>query len=122
MYAHIPEYLPTITQSPNHATTEGPLHFKPTYKYDLGTSDYDTSSKGRIPSWTDRILFVPRPGAVQCLAYNADDSIRTSDHRPVYASFSVAVEVSKEVLQGGAMELSPGAPVFTSESQVCTIM
>ena len=98
--------------------SEGPLNFKPTYKYDLGTADYDTSSKGRIPSWTDRILFVPRQG-VQCLAYNSDDSIRTSDHRPVYASFSVDVDLSTHIdVEPG----SPGHPVFTSESQVCTIM
>ena len=36
---------------------EGPLEFPPTYKFDAGTSDYDTSSKQRIPSWTDRILW-----------------------------------------------------------------
>lgn len=76
---------------------EAPLNFKPTYKYDVGTDVYDTSSKGRIPSWTDRILYVPRPG-VQCLAYNADESVKTSDHRPVYASFSVDIELPAAVV------------------------
>mmetsp|Transcript_36819 Transcript_36819/g.63556 ORF Transcript_36819/g.63556 Transcript_36819/m.63556 type:complete len:641 (-) Transcript_36819:7-1929(-) len=108
--------------------TEGPLHFKPTYKYDLGSEHYDTSSKGRIPSWTDRILFVPRPGAVQCLAYQSDDSIRTSDHRPVFASFQVAVNIasgtgaSATAGAEGNNQNTPTAPVFSSESQVCTIM
>lgn len=31
---------------------EGPLLFRPTYKYDVGTDDYDTGEKHRIPAWT----------------------------------------------------------------------
>jgi len=31
---------------------EGPLLFRPTYRYDLGTDIYDTSEKMRIPAWT----------------------------------------------------------------------
>jgi hypothetical protein len=109
--------------------TEGPLNFKPTYKYDVGTAVYDTSSKGRIPSWTDRILYVPRDG-VLCTAYSADDSVLTSDHRPVYASFQVDLRLSTEAEagpagEGAALGESAGtgtSPEFTSESQVCTIM
>ncbi|EER11553.1 hypothetical protein, conserved, partial [Perkinsus marinus ATCC 50983] len=36
---------------------EAPILFPPTYKFDLGSNEYDTSSKQRIPSWTDRILW-----------------------------------------------------------------
>lgn len=36
---------------------EAPLLFRPTYKYDNGTDDYDTSEKMRIPAYTDRILY-----------------------------------------------------------------
>jgi hypothetical protein len=70
---------------------EGPLHFKPTYKLDRDSDDYDTGPKRRIPAWTDRILYVDR--GLQCLAYNADMSLRTSDHRPVYASFKLEIEL-----------------------------
>ena len=31
---------------------EGPLLFRPTYRYDVGTDIYDTSEKMRIPAWT----------------------------------------------------------------------
>jgi len=31
---------------------EGPLLFRPTYRYDVGTDNYDTSEKMRIPAWT----------------------------------------------------------------------
>ncbi|KAG9127885.1 inositol polyphosphate 5-phosphatase [Ceratobasidium sp. 392] len=31
---------------------EGPVLFRPTYRYDLHSDDYDTSEKFRIPAWT----------------------------------------------------------------------
>ena len=39
---------------------EGPITFPPTFKYDPGTDHYDTSTKQRVPSYTDRILFKVR--------------------------------------------------------------
>jgi hypothetical protein len=38
---------------------ESLITFPPTFKYDVGTDRYDTA-KGRIPSWTDRILYTSR--------------------------------------------------------------
>ena len=35
---------------------EGPLLFRPTYRYDLGTDNYDTSEKMRIPAWTGTLF------------------------------------------------------------------
>ncbi|RXW21953.1 hypothetical protein EST38_g3922 [Candolleomyces aberdarensis] len=32
---------------------EGPVLFRPTYRYDYGTNTYDTSEKMRIPAWTE---------------------------------------------------------------------
>ena len=41
--------------------SEGPLIFDPTYRYDIDSNLYDTSSKNRTPSWTDRILMCRDP-------------------------------------------------------------
>lgn len=101
---------------------EAPLNFKPTYKYDVGTNIYDSGPKQRIPSWTDRILYVPSAD-LHCIAYNCDNSIMTSDHKPVYASFMVPVQlfVSLDENQNAVLPTDL-SPKFTSESQVCRIM
>src|SRR5690242_18361634 len=67
---------------------EPALTFPPTYKFDAGTDVYDSSSKRRIPSWTDRILFRPHE-AIEAREYNSSRRVRSSDHRPVYATFVV---------------------------------
>lgn len=99
------------------------MNFRPTYKYDVGTASYDSSAKSRIPSWTDRILYIPNTEVLDCIAYNSVDEIATSDHRPVYASFVVKlhsyVELDEENFEIVNKKLSPE---FSSESQVCSIM
>ena len=35
-----------------HGYLEGPLLFRPTYKYDLHSDTYDSGEKMRIPAWT----------------------------------------------------------------------
>ena len=86
-------------------TSEPPLNFRPTYKLDVGTDIYDTGPKNRIPAWTDRILYVDS-GRLTCLAYNADFSVSSSDHKPVYASFSLAVDFDETFLQQELSKLS----------------
>lgn len=82
---------------------EGPLTFPPTYKYDIGTNTYDTSSKKRKPAWTDRILWkmknpishsdtsssISEGLSVTLLSYGSHMQYTESDHRPVSAIFSV---------------------------------
>eukprot|EP01138_Halocafeteria_seosinensis_P015065 gb/GECG01015378.1/.p1 GENE.gb/GECG01015378.1/~~gb/GECG01015378.1/.p1 ORF type:complete len:495 (+),score=39.34 gb/GECG01015378.1/:1-1485(+) len=68
---------------------EGPLHFYPTYKFDKGKDTYDSSGKGRVPSWTDRILFKPASRVMRLFAYDSIHEVKCSDHRAVYAAFRV---------------------------------
>ncbi|KAJ7498702.1 SacI homology domain-containing protein [Mycena latifolia] len=69
---------------------EGPLLFRPTYRYDLGTDNYDTSEKMRIPAWTDRILY--RGGALDLAVYSRAE-LKGSDHKPVFGIFRAAVRI-----------------------------
>lgn len=69
---------------------EGQIHFPPTYKFDNGTDQYDTSEKQRIPAWTDRILC--RGRGLKQLDYHFA-GLKMSDHKPVYATFQVQVRI-----------------------------
>ncbi|KAJ7490357.1 SacI homology domain-containing protein [Mycena galericulata] len=69
---------------------EGPLLFRPTYRYDLGTDNYDTSEKMRIPAWTDRILYRSRVESLDLAVYSRAE-LKGSDHKPVFAIFRAAV-------------------------------
>lgn len=74
---------------------EGPLLFRPTYRYDLGTDTYDTSEKARIPAWTDRILY---QGPLDLSVYNRAE-LKSSDHKPVFALFRTVVWIVDRVKQ-----------------------
>ena len=76
-----------------HNFSEGPITFPPTFKYDTGSNVYDSSHKKRVPSWTDRILFKcdcdVDDDLVKVMEYGCVMEARQSDHRPVFAKFSV---------------------------------
>ncbi|PNY24464.1 Inositol-1,4,5-trisphosphate 5-phosphatase 1 [Tolypocladium capitatum] len=77
--------------------SEARIGFMPTYKFDIGTDNYDSSEKARIPAWTDRIL---RKGSnLRQLSYDSAP-LRFSDHRPVYATFECRVSIVDEALRG----------------------
>ncbi|XP_031711884.1 inositol polyphosphate 5-phosphatase K isoform X2 [Anarrhichthys ocellatus] len=100
------------TESILEGFIEGPLKFPPTYKFDVGTHTYDTSTKKRKPAWTDRILWRPRRtgspvpthnaalqrgltswlgGATKVTqhVYRSHMGYTVSDHKPVSAVFSL---------------------------------
>ncbi|XP_076243404.1 inositol-3-phosphate synthase isoform X3 [Calliopsis andreniformis] len=89
---------------------EAPITFPPTYKYDPGTQNFDSSSKQRTPAYTDRILFKGKghtrgyirrvshestnsnkDGVIECLVYDSVPSICTSDHKPVWGVFKTTI-------------------------------
>jgi len=96
---------------------EGPINFRPTYKFDYESDIYDTSKKKRIPSWTDRILF-KNGELVDLITYSSRDEIRTSDHRPVYASFRVKLPSTCCISQNGTVQPFLNAKPI---SQICSI-
>ncbi|EJU05958.1 DNase I-like protein [Dacryopinax primogenitus] len=94
---------------------EAPITFKPTYKYDRRSDDYDSSGKQRTPAWCDRILFRCRdPKRIEPLAYKRLEP-NISDHRPVVGVFRVTVKslthelrqkVKQQLLEEWKAELS----------------
>jgi phosphatidylinositol-bisphosphatase len=99
---------------------EGPLLFAPTYKYDRESDLYDTSEKQRIPSWTDRVLYKPATG-VRLFSYRAVSSIRTSDHRPVTASFELPLHPTDGSAEADGTERSWDGNLGDAASAVCII-
>lgn len=73
-----------------------PTHV-PTYRFDIGTDNYDTSEKHRIPSFTDRICMwwrrksmAPRIHLDRLVALM---EVRSSDHKPVQGLLRVPISV-----------------------------
>ncbi|XP_076297687.1 inositol-3-phosphate synthase isoform X1 [Lasioglossum baleicum] len=99
---------------------EAPITFPPTYKYDPGTQNFDSSSKQRTPAYTDRILFKGKghtkgymrrvshestnsckDGVVECLVYDSVPSICTSDHKPVWGVFKTTIRPGIDIIPLG---------------------
>ncbi|KAF2497216.1 DNase I-like protein [Lophium mytilinum] len=72
------------------AFNEAPITFAPTYKYDVGTNNYDSSEKKRSPAWCDRLLYRGL-GRIKQVDYQRHE-VRVSDHRPVSGRFKVRVK------------------------------
>lgn len=148
--------------APFSGFSEGPLNFRPTYKFDTGKDVYDTSSKQRVPAWTDRILYSGGAGAgaaptdgrtgcgrekeggekekqekeedrevagvgavtrgLQLRAYRSVEELKTSDHRPVLASFVMGFDQRGVGGDGGDSGGEGAAVTNQTSSEVCAVM
>ncbi|KAG0282208.1 hypothetical protein BGZ96_000740 [Linnemannia gamsii] len=74
---------------------EHPINFLPTYKFDVGTSTWDSSEKRRVPAYTDRILWRSKNStkdSVESLFYRSHMELTLSDHKPVSAFYKLKVK------------------------------
>ncbi|XP_075690733.1 phosphatidylinositol polyphosphate 5-phosphatase type IV [Rhinoderma darwinii] len=76
---------------------EAAIQFLPTYKFDIGCDDYDTTSKQRTPSYTDRVVYRSRnKGDIRVLKYASCSLVKTSDHRPVFGFYEVRIRPGRD--------------------------
>ncbi|XP_046966100.1 inositol polyphosphate 5-phosphatase K-like isoform X1 [Vanessa cardui] len=80
---------------------EPEIRFPPTYKFHMGTDDYDLKRK---PSWTDRILYKVIANNYENITLRADlvsyhhiPHYTVSDHKPVVAQFNIKIRTSYSV-------------------------
>lgn len=97
---------------------EGPLNFLPTYKLQRGGDLYDPGPKRRIPAWTDRVLF--KPSGCQLLTYRSAPSLKSSDHRPVFSTLLMNVQLPP---REGTIESKENHNAdFVTTSEICAVM
>ncbi|XP_057300881.1 phosphatidylinositol 3,4,5-trisphosphate 5-phosphatase 2-like isoform X2 [Hydractinia symbiolongicarpus] len=78
---------------------EEDISFPPTYRYTRGTrstycwtKEKRTGTRINVPSWCDRVLWKSYPELTSCnTTYGCTESICSSDHSPVFATFDVGV-------------------------------
>jgi phosphatidylinositol-bisphosphatase/inositol-1,4,5-trisphosphate 5-phosphatase len=70
---------------------EGEINFAPTYKFELFSQEINTSKK-RPSAWTDRILYSNsnKEARLEQRSYDSNRKVFGSDHRPVFAQFSLS--------------------------------
>ncbi|XP_026327443.1 inositol polyphosphate 5-phosphatase K-like isoform X1 [Hyposmocoma kahamanoa] len=93
--------------------TEPEIRFPPTYKFNVGTDDYDVKRK---PSWTDRILNKVIANNYENITLRADlisyqhiPHYTISDHKPVVAQYNIKIRhgFTRSVVADNMSVMSP---------------
>jgi len=100
---------------------EEEIQFHPTYRYERGTRERyahlkvkTTTVKTNVPSWCDRVLRKSHSGCYYLSrAYGCTDDIMTSDHSPIFSSFSLGVKRQFVSKQGVNSETENAQIIFT---------
>lgn len=71
--------------------SEAEIGFAPSYSFDVGTDNYDSSEKQRTPSWCDRIIW-RSSDPTRPLSYDCIFDFKSSDHKPVRLNAKVKVK------------------------------
>lgn len=75
---------------------EGKIDFPPSYRYRIDTNVLTT--KNRVPSYTDRILFSGKmKKTCSVKSYDTETDIVQSDHKPVFAQLEIEYNNKQEI-------------------------
>lgn len=102
------QLLMQLKRNPGHrlrSFVEPPIRFNPTYKFNPGTDEYDSSEKQRVPAWCDRIYYRGR-GRIDPIYYDSISSVKISDHKPVSGLYTIKVKTIDPSLRKDAYKKS----------------
>ncbi|XP_069001682.1 inositol polyphosphate 5-phosphatase K [Embiotoca jacksoni] len=103
---------------------EGPLNFKPTYKFDRNSDTYDTSTpktwlgfngKKRKPAWTDRILWRIKPNSLTSQDDDDDKASTSTDEAQDEYPILVAQDKYTSDMSYGVSDHKPVIATFSVE-------
>ena len=76
---------------------EGPITFKPSYKFDPGEPTWDSGKKDRAPAWCDRVFVSSRKDVpIEIIKYVCYHKLMHSDHRPVLCRMQISFPEADE--------------------------